>query len=513
MEVATSTVAGEKQTGFTSGALGPLLPSHATSTRPRADERLATSPLLRYVPHSRGDRVFVYHTLFGNPRVLNLEGVLLLRLLTPGKTIRELRAEVSGDPTALLTEFIRINFVVASNTNERAIVQARREELLARICGGLSIDHISLSVSDNCNFGCHYCMLYQPDTQGRPLPIYQKPARALMMTWPTAKKCIDTYLGLLVERGERHARIHFGNAEPLINWPVIQQVLDYCGRLDGFTFEFAINTNLSLLSRQMAEALKTYRVRIATSLDGVGEANDLIRVTKSGRGTFNRILAKIDLLESIGYPLDGVSITVTARNFERVGEEIIDFAVERKMTSLAFDYDLVGFLTVPIKDRVDKVIRLKKYANSRGIYFGGTWYSPFKKIITTSMLDRPHAFCAAVEGRALVFNPNGSLKTCGYTTTAVGHVDNLGEVLAEGSGLPQLAAERFPGTDPYCRGCMIEGACGGQCHSTWEVARRGKMEVFDDMCQYYRSITDVLIQDYLDALDDPHELEVRTRFL
>jgi radical SAM protein with 4Fe4S-binding SPASM domain len=254
-------------------------------------------------------------------------------------------------------------------------------------------------------------------------------------------------------------------------------------------------------------------VRIATSLDGLGEANDAIRTTKTGKGTFDMILAKMDLLESIGYPLDGVSITVTAKNFDRVDEEIIDFATVRGMTSLALDYDLINFSSVPVDDCVAKILRLKNYAYSKGIYFGGTWYSPFRKIMTTSLLDRPHAFCAALEGRALVFNPDGSLKTCGYTTSQVGHISNLSPVLAEGSGLARLAAERFPATDPYCNGCIIEGPCGGQCQSTWEVTRRGATELFEEMCIFYRSVTDGLIQDYLSVLDDPKQLELRVRYL
>jgi len=55
--------------------------------------------------------------------------------------------------------------------------------------------------------------------------------------------------------------------------------------LSDLTFEYAINTNLVLMTQKIAEVLKKYHVRIATSLDGTEQANDTIRITKGGRGT------------------------------------------------------------------------------------------------------------------------------------------------------------------------------------------------------------------------------------
>jgi radical SAM protein with 4Fe4S-binding SPASM domain len=473
---------------------------------------LIVSPFLRLVRGEKSAYTFAYHTLFGSPRVLNDECVRFLNLFREGISATKLRDFVEGDSHELLDDLLIAHFLVPRSLHERVIVRTRQRELLGRVATGQTVDHISLSVSENCNFGCRHCMFYQSDNKGTPLPIYQKPVRALIMDWPTAKECVDKYVHLLVSRGESHGRIHFGNAEPLLNWNVIAAVLEYCSQLTGLTFDFAINTNLSLLTREMGQALKRYKVKVATSLDGLGEANDAIRTTKSGKGTFGTILAKMELLEDMGYPLDGVSITVTEKNFHAVDSEIIDFAARRGMTSVAFDYDLVNFSSVSVADRIEKIVRLKNYANSCGIYFGGTWYSPFRKLMTTSLLDRPHAFCAAVEGRALVFNPDGTLKTCGYTTTVVGHM-HLGDVFGEEGGLYQLVRERFPGTDAYCQGCGIEGPCGGQCHATREVARRDSMDLFEQMCVFYRSVTDALIQDYLEATDNPQETEQRTRYL
>lgn len=321
------------------------------------------------------------------------------------------------------------------------------------------------------------------------------------MSWETARRCIDHYVVLMRKNGCSEGKIHFGNAEPLINWPVIENVLAYCEQMSDLKFEFAINTNLVLMTRVIAETFKRYRVIIATSLDGTAEANDAIRITKGGRGTFQLLLEKFDLLTEIGYPLDGFSITVTKRNFDIVDVDIIDLAAARGMTSLAFDYDLIDLIDVPIPMRVEKLIRLKKHANDRGIDFFGTWDSAFRNLTSESLLTGNHAFCAAVQGKSIEFNVDGSIKVCGHTSTRVGHVDRFDEMFDQTGGLFKIVQERFPGTDVYCSGCAIEGPCGGQCHVTREVAARSeafeRQRHFADMCDFYRAVTEVLVLEYL----------------
>lgn len=247
--------------------------------------------------------------------------------------------------------------------------------------------------------------------------------------------------------------------------------------------------------------LKKHQVRIATSLDGTQTANDAIRITKGERGTFARILEKFDLLAEIGYPLDGFSITVTKDNFELIDTDILDLAIERKMTSIAFDYDLVGLIHISIKKRIAKLMRLKKYANKHGIDFFGTWDSPFRNLTSESLLFGEHAFCSAVQGKALEFNVDGSIKICSHTISTVGHINNFDETFKENSGLMQIISNRFPGTDKYCFGCMIEGSCGGQCHVTREVVshliNNERQKFFTDMCDFYREITKALAIEYI----------------
>lgn len=462
------------------------------------------SPYVRIIPDSELGTAMVYHVLYGNPRILNEEGLRFLNFFRQPTSVEEISEICDENPRRIIQEFAEIFFLIKPGFNEKEFLQKQKLQHLLKVSTGQTIDRMGLAISDACNLGCAHCIHFQPSiNNGTAIPIYQKSARQFNMSWETAKRCIDLYINLMRKQKRSIATIHFGNAEPLINWPVIKKVLRYCSEMNGLTFEFAINTNLLLMNMTIAETLKKYQVRIATSLDGITVANNAVRVTKDGQGTFSRILEKFDLLAKIGYPLDGFSITVTNRNFDLINTDIIDLAAERGMTSIAFDYDLISLINVPVATRVAKLMRFKKHANERDIDFFGTWDSAFRNLTSESLLTGSHAFCAAVEGRSLEFNIDGSIKACGHTTTKIGDIDNFDEMFRETGGLFQIVKERFPGTDGYCFGCAIEGLCGGQCHVTREVARsvEKKQEecqgFLSDMCDFYRSVTEALASEYL----------------
>jgi hypothetical protein len=430
----------------------------------------------------------IYHTLFGNPRIFNQEAMRFLNLFDEELDIAELGKRVAGNSREILNDLIEKYYLLPKGVDERRILYDKREAHLQLFRSGNTIDHIGLSVSNMCNYGCNHCIFFSRNQH--------RSYGSRKMKWEIAKKCIDTYISLIRQNGRRCGRIIFGNAEPLLNWDIIEKILRYCEKVPDVSFEYAINTNLSLLTKDIAETLKHYRVRIATSLDGLQEVNDLIRVTKKGTGTFATINRKMDLLERIQYPLDGISITVTVKNFNSIDTNIIDYALNRGMTRIACDYDLVNLQDRSIGDRVAKILELKTYANKRGMIVGGTWSRPFEKLMNCSLLFEKYAFCAAAEGRMIVFDPDGGIKICGYSGTRIGHLDQFDDLFTENSTFYRLIENRLPGNNTLCKGCTIEGFCGGQCYPTMEAAQ-GCESLLKDMCLFYKTMTDALIKDTL----------------
>jgi uncharacterized protein len=202
---------------------------------------------------------------------------------------------------------------VPEGLDERALLadSMRVHEAAMTGGGGRSIT-LELIMSEACNFRCTYCIHFNNLETSDRLDDTRK-----FMTFETAAQIVDSFLCILRQNGKATAEINFGGGEPLLAWPVIHRVLAYCMEhyAKEFNFRFSINTNASLITPEIAAVFKAYAVEIAVSLDGLKKANDLVRITNAGAGTFDRIIGGLDRLSDGGYPVDGIAVTVNERNF------------------------------------------------------------------------------------------------------------------------------------------------------------------------------------------------------
>jgi radical SAM protein with 4Fe4S-binding SPASM domain len=448
-------------------------------------ERYIISSKVRVVENENEDWKFVYNSLVGKPLILNEESIELLNLFSTPKTIEDIRGQCEGDPEELINSFIEHFFLIKENFDERQFLKEKKEEHLERVINRETIDRMGLAISDACNLACPHCIHFQ-----------QKNRKNHHMRWHIAQKCIDNYVELLRERGRKSGKIHFGNAEPLLNWKVVEKVLHYCTyEISGVDFNFAINTNLLLLTKEIAEKLKKFNVKIAASLDGTEKGNNLIRIDKKGEGTFSKIIDKFNLLYDIGFPLDGFSVTVTDVNFPFVDEKIINLALDYQMEFIAFDYDLVNSSCIPLENKISKILTLKHYADNLGIEFFGTWDSIYRNLTSGDITKEPHSFCAALEGKSLEFDVDGKIKVCGHSDFYIGDIYYFHDIFKSNGPLVNLVRNSFPGEREYCRECEFEGLCNGQCLVTREacIQKDNNLELFQEMCSFYKTITKKLV--------------------
>ncbi|HEY9795294.1 MAG TPA: radical SAM protein [Leptolyngbyaceae cyanobacterium] len=441
---------------------------------------------------SNENRFLVYHALFNNPLETNADIVCLIDRLSNPTRISALSEFYEGDIEGVISNLIDLHFVVPHDQEERALLASLHQEFLEQVQAGQKLARLELAISNACNFGCQHCMHFLNNE------FPERVAPSMHMSIETAKQSIDTFVARVRKSGNSSVRVHFGNGEPLMNWATLVFALEHCNSIEGIDFSYAINTNLSLLDEKKAKTLKEYNVKISTSLDGLKEANDSIRVDQKGRGTFDTIMSKIQLLKSIGHPIEGFTITVTDKNFHLIDEAVIDLAKEIGVKDLSMDFDLVRSTSISTEDCVAKIITLRQYAHKNSLNFYGTWETPFRNLMSSSWLNSPYAFCPAMEGKTLEFNVDGSLKTCGHTNTVVGASDKFEECFTPNSGYSRLIESRLPGNNDFCRGCEIEGCCAGQCHVTLESSRNDERLV-SKMCELMIMTTRNLIHEYLEG--------------
>jgi His-Xaa-Ser system radical SAM maturase HxsB len=112
-------------------------------------------------------------------------------------------------------------------------------------------------VTLRCNETCVYCHASRANMD----------AVHTDMSVRTAERAVD----LVLESTSPFVTIEFQGGEPLVNWPVVQHVVEYATRRNqarGKQLELTMVSNFSLLDEAKLEWLLAHRVQLCTSVDG-----------------------------------------------------------------------------------------------------------------------------------------------------------------------------------------------------------------------------------------------------
>lgn len=141
----------------------------------------------------------------------------------------------------------------------------------------------SFLVTENCNLACKYC--------------FEKPLRNdKIMTKETARKALEYLCENSIKNGSKNFHAMLFGGEPLLNLEVIEEIFKYALELEkktGSRFSASIVTNATILNDEVKRILSTYmksaRISVQLSVDGIKESHDMYRVDRAGKGTFDRI--------------------------------------------------------------------------------------------------------------------------------------------------------------------------------------------------------------------------------
>ncbi|MDP6719802.1 MAG: radical SAM protein, partial [Pirellulaceae bacterium] len=195
-----------------------------------------------------------------------------------------LRCGTDDDADELLEELMTFEVVEALDA------KATREDGFAQLhtqLAELPVANLVTQVAKDCNLRCGYCYaefgLYGGESG--------------MMKPEMARSHLD-YL-LLNSKDAKNVTFTLFGGEPLMNWPVCEDVIRY-GRerekVYGKRINFTMTTNGTLLTQEIADFLVENEVSVTVSIDGPKEVNDAIRPTAEGEGSFDTIVEKLKLL-------------------------------------------------------------------------------------------------------------------------------------------------------------------------------------------------------------------------
>ena len=176
---------------------------------------------------------------------------------------------------------------------------------------------LCLHIAHDCNLACQYCFAEEGEYHGR---------RALM-SFEVGKKALDF---LIANSGNRrNLEVDFFGGEPLMNWEVVKQLVEY-GRSKekeyNKNFRFTMTTNGVLLNDEIMEYCNREMSNVVLSLDGRKEVNDKMRPFRGGKGSFHLIVPKFQKFAEMRGDRDYyVRGTFTRHNLD-FSKDVMEFA-------------------------------------------------------------------------------------------------------------------------------------------------------------------------------------------
>ncbi|MBW2737352.1 MAG: SPASM domain-containing protein [Deltaproteobacteria bacterium] len=198
----------------------------------------------------------------------------------------------------------------------------------------LAFTRLYLDVSLECNLKCKYCYVAR-----------QRQGFQRLMTAETARATVNWLVrqrlpGIPLD-------IRFFGGEPLINLPVIHDLICFCDELSDnqdVDFRFFLSTNGILIDDACARFLADKRFSVKVSLDGDEVLHNQQRVYPHGAGSYCDTLRGIQNLQKYGLQptLSVTSYNLSFQDVKRIAQSIAalgDFDIQwQTVSSVAFSY-------------------------------------------------------------------------------------------------------------------------------------------------------------------------------
>lgn len=327
------------------------------------------------------------------------------------------------------------------------------------------VKSMCLNVAHDCNLRCEYCFAAKGDFgRGR-----------MLMPFEVGKRAID----FLIEQSEgRHnLELDFFGGEPLMNFDVVKQVVDYARSIEkqhNKNFRFTITTNGMLLTDDKIEYINREMSNVVLSLDGRKEINDLLRVRTDGLGSYDRIVPNYQKLVSTRGDKDYyVRGTFTTHNLD-FSEDVMHMAdlgfdqlsIEPVVSDEKLEYSLKEKDLPAVFDEYERLAKLLIERRKEGKGFNFFHF----------MLDLDQGPCAIKRLRGcgcgneyVAVTPEGDIFPCHQF---VGDDDwKMGNIL-QGT-FDRTMKEKFAQYNIYskkdCKNCWAKFYCSGGCNAnSWQ---------------------------------------------
>lgn len=186
-----------------------------------------------------------------------------------------------------------------------------------------------VKVASRCNLDCDYCYVYHhADQSWRSMPA--------VLSQQDRDAFAAQLAAYVAYAGLQRCVVVFHGGEPLLMGSgsiaaFARQLRAAVG--EGVQIDISMQTNGLLLTREVVDELGAADIGISLSLDGPKEANDLHRVSRRGRSSFDKTIRAMNLLKASPAVFAGVIAVIDPRVHPR---QLLQFFDEHAVPRLDF---------------------------------------------------------------------------------------------------------------------------------------------------------------------------------
>jgi len=198
-------------------------------------------------------------------------------------------------------------------------------------------------IASRCNLACSYCYIYNSaDTTWQNQPH--------LMSEATARRIATRMRDHLQAHGKDDLVLTLHGGEPLLgglpHLKMLLGVVDEELLSHGLKVTLSMQSNLTLLTEEIADLLLSYNVRIGTSLDGPPSWNDVHRVDHVGRPTSAATERGLSILTALKYRsiLSGILCVI---DVDAPAKDVLKYLLSFKAPSIDFLFPLNNYDSLP----------------------------------------------------------------------------------------------------------------------------------------------------------------------
>jgi len=434
------------------------------------------------VPVHQQNSDYVFHVPTSSFYELDGESREVLTALTDAGPLpeEEILAALSGQ---VGVDSVEIGEIVGDLVKLRLLVPAEARGVPPAVeappTGG--VRNLVIHVAHACNLACGYCYAEQGLYKGK----------AELMSEDRVREYVD-WLWEQRDPDVPELGITFFGGEPLLNWPVVKVGALHAIELSkqtGQRVRFGMTTNGTLVTEEIAEFLEEIGCLVTVSLDAVGKVNDRLRPFHSGRGSYDRILQRIQPL--LDRKIAVARVTVTRVNldvvhtvrtlleagFREVGCSPVDAKNEAyDLDGAAYDKLLEGF-SVLVREYIEEAAEGRKHG-----------FSNLSNILKSIHNGHNKEYPCGAGLQMVAGSPNGKMSLC---HRFVGEEDYVLGSLQEG-GLNQNKRLQVLGDlnlqeRSDCSKCWARYVCSGGCHHVNFLFNGDPSKTYMTHCDWLRA--------------------------